>query len=1343
MELLPKAEISPDLLMHIKTMVGEEMFDSFRLYYGDDPERYNLSFEAIFATYCNKMEWVTFLGTTLALAAHTIRFDDLNRMTTGKMLFYIQVPRVATGTGVAASRQTTIMVTKYSEKHPITIPFELSAACLTHLAETFDNTLLDKLLNVDAINTVLRVVQNTADAVERGLVHNFLLTLLRKAPPYFVVRTLLENANINRQTINRVQRANILQSFKAKMSGTVFMLNRTRDRDVVYKFLSQMIEAVTESILDNPDIYVTPSGTKIAGVVVSTTSVIQAIRSLFEKDIVHESVRAPSSYGAFVMSKENAVTAIAHHSIMADFGQQADRMASGGGQQDNLNSTEFFDGSTKYTSLAMDLIRFGEKIVAIEQLRRVYKNTDTSDPLERTLELTFFFPVGLFLPSDQGYATVDLRVRLTETMQNILPLSVFFYNKDRIMQRLDYSDALLTLCHPIINDAEASFRAFEAKGPPKDELLQARLCRCRFDGGRLGGIVRRFVHFYERQHEAQRTVNEIKQDFPYLEFYKPSNPTVYTELHPMFDFTHHELNREIVAMVAPRIMIGNLPLALAPPEFQELRAQQVLEHVKIKPGNDVDGVLRVIHAALNDSQYPELFHLITVMVHGNETAFNTARALIVRVITVSYQQRGILPFVHSLDMIILIVNNLGGGVLLPGIYSIYRNILSLVRFLYRVSCLSTLNTRLADEPMISYVQALHDRRLFPPFLDRFPREDEPRYQVILDTEPIADADIAQRSHGTSDAQRMAAMDDDRRLFVEGEHISDEDFVLHKIYYYCVIPAMCNNRACGLAIRLRSLLLEMFYRPPFLVNAEAEYGADAHELSAVAVELFNAAGIDRAHHDVARELFALVAFVGEHAKIIGIRTDLDPAQRQGVPGYEPLQIVMYNGCCTTTAPRILARFAQSVPFHRFYSDPNICAMDNEHIRRYLEVFPNYNRNDGGFPLTPELAREYLSWHRSPFSRYTGSCQNTLLSIVTVLTMHHKFSAVSTALHSRLRLHPGFALTAVRTDVFETDSLLYSSKSSTAVILNTPTVTKEERDINTTFHVTQNICSVDMGMGYSSATCTALLRRVRTDMGAKVQDLFQVFPMHVFRNKDVDNWIREHTGAERQSLLTADAISILTFGGMTEKPGSALMHGQRAVCELILTPVTADINYFKTTNNPRGRSSCMLGVDPYDDEAARRMLYNHHEPDAQTFLTTNNPWASQAGSIGDILYNPENRDRLGYNSMFYSPCRQFFDVNTIITANKTLFKTIDEYIARARDCIRGDTDTQYVCVEGTDELVQKPCKLLQEAYPLQVSTTQALLENHFKGIPPDGNETLFGNYIIGEVIPLQDSILFNSL
>ncbi len=1345
-ELLPKLDVPIDLLTHIKLSVGEEMFNNFRLYYGDDPERYNLSFEAIFGTYCNKIEWVTFLGTALATAAHAIMFHDLNKMTTGKMLFYIQVPRVATGAGIPTSRQTTVMVSKYSEKSPITIPFEISAACLTHLKETFEDTLLDKLLNADAVNTVLRAVKNTADAMERGLIDTFLRVLLRHAPPCFVLRTLMEHGTIARRMATRVQRANIAQGFKSKMLATIFLLDRSRDRGQLTRYLDMLTDCVTESILDNPETYTVGGGERLAGVIVSTHTVVQALLNALGGSIRRTGVKTPASYGKFVLSKENAVTAIAHHAIMADFSQHADRIQQS--SQKDLPESQFLDQRLTFTETQMDVLKVGERLVALEHLRKVYKNTDVQDPLERDVELTFYFPVGLHVPSGRAYSTAENKIKLVDTAENQLPTTVYFYNKDRIPQRISHAEALKTLCHPAIHDAGPCLEAFAQAGPPQGDDRVRALCRREFVREHMAHATRRLVHFYQARIDPPRTANEAKHDFSTKEFAKVDNYLLFTELHPFFDFCFHTENGQVRPLCTPRIMVGNLPEALAPADFHDLRAKQALELTKVRAPEGHEATLQVLRASLTDHQYPELFYLIESLIHGDPAAFETGIELVTRCVNNYWRQRGLLAFANSYDMVRLIATRLGDGAVVPAAYTHYRNLLSITRFVARTCELTGLNGRLCDEPLLAYVSALHDPRLWPPFVQALPRNAN-LVRVVADDVPLDAAHIEERNPGTSDVARMIAMDQAEPLFVDARRTSDEEMVAQKVYYLCLVPAVLNNHACGAGLNLKHLLVKLFYTKFFLT-------ADPDSLTAGEEALTNNPLLAALVRDVAtdenvtanqaaEELFHLVAHVPENAQMLEIRAALDPAQRHGAPsaGFESLQHVLYNGFCMTTVPKLLQEYLTVIPFHRFYSDPGLAATANHDIRVFLNDFPQYQRCDGGFPLSPIFAHEYHHWHRTPFSCYSAACAHTLESVLTLAIMHHKMSPVSIAALSRMGLHPGFALTVVRTDTFETDTLLYSTKASTAVIINTPIVTKEDRDINTVFHVSQNINTVEMGLGYGATTCTAHLRRVRSDMGSRMQDLFQVFPMNVYLNEDVDAWVRQATGARRTEVLDSEAISILTFGRKTDKGGPALLHGQRATCEVILTPVSADLEFFRYPNNPRGRSSSMLGVDPYDEDAALATLYDHTSPDPQTFVSTNNPWGSQRGSLGDVIYNTRNREKLGHNPSFYSPCAQFFTTDDIINANKTLFKTVEEYLNRSQDCIHGETDLQYICVEGTNSIVEKPCRFLQEALTQHTGTTQALMESQLKGTSKLGlDETHYGNYSIGETIPLQQSILFNS-
>lgn len=1335
-ELLPKINVSLNLLNDIKTYSAEQLFDNLKIYYGDDPDKYNISFEALLGIYCSTIESVDFFHTPIAIAANVIRFDDLHRMSLGKILFFIEIPRVATGNDVTATKQTTVMVTKHTEKYPINISFELSAACLNHLEETFKKTILDQILNINAMNTVLRALKNSADALERGLVHAFVRTLLRKAPPHFMVKTVIENKVGTRQTLSRVQRSNMFQTFKSRFLQSLFFLNRTNNTQYIYRLLCEFVESVTDSILNNTNTYVADNGVNLNGVMIGTPTAVQTLLTTVSQHVVKRQVSIPVSFGQFVMGKENAVTAIAYRSIMSDFKAYVDRVATS--EQDTLDKPEFFEKNQTQSQMQMNVLQLGDRFVILDHLNKIYKNTTTQDPLEREMEITFYFPLGLYIPDETAFSTMDNKVKLNNTMENNLPTNVFFHNKDNVLQKVDYLDLLKILCHPAANDATISKRIFDNRPHPTGDLFQ-KLCLVEFVKEIPGRILDRWLEVYVAQQEVPKTTNMLKNELSITDFYKPDNVTLFTELHPQFDFTFVQNGRNTETLCTPRILLGNMPLPLAPPSFHELRAMQIAEQTKSMT-SAYDLTIRAVVDSLNGGCYPELAYVLEILIHGNRMAFRILKNVVSRCITFWFTAKHTLLFCNSFEMVTLIATHLNDDEIPTAAYNHYKNLVSIVRLVKRTISVSNANGNLCGEPLANYVNGLFDGRLFCPFLHTMPRNDV-NVAIVANVAPLTANTVRMRNYEVSDLERMDLIDS-HEVFTDNDRPSLETTVLSKIFYFCVLPALTNNKMCGAGVNLKDLVLDLFYDEAFVATDEGF--ASNPITNQILLDLIREAlGSQYDAPDIARSMFRSLCYITENTRIFQIQGTLDPAQRHGNSAdFESLQHVLYNGICLITPIQLLRTYFVAIPFHRFFSDPTICGAMHADVQLYLNNFPQYQRNDGGFPLPYPFAHEYHNWHRTPFSVYSASCQNSLLSILTLACMHSKLSAVSTAVQSRHKYHPGVAVTLVRTDSFDVDYLLYSSKSATSILLNEPTVTREERDISSLYNLTQHINFIDMGLGYSSTTSAACLKRIKTDMGARIQDLFEVFPMHAFTNTEVNAWIRNFIGIER-TFNDTEAFNMLTFGSVGNKPNSTLLHGQQAICEGIITPVTANVNFFKTANNPRGRASSMMGTDPYNDTVALKALYDHTQTDSHSFAATVNPWASLEGSLGDVMFNVRHRDQLGYNPKSYSPCEQFFTTDEILKSNRLMFKTIDEYCARATTCIDGDAETQYSCVDGTDNIVRRPCRFLQEAFPIHSSSNQALLESRIKNGTAETSETHFCNFAIGEIIPLQTIITRSSL
>ncbi|APZ76288.1 major capsid protein [Murid herpesvirus 3] len=1329
-QLLPKIPVSANALQDIKIHTAEELFDNLLIYYGDNPENYNISFEGLLGIFCNSIEWANFFYTPIAVCSNVVKFDDLAKMSLGKVLFHIQVPRVATGNDTTAPKQATITITKFTEKRPINISFELSAACLQHLEDTFKNTILDKILNINAINTVLRSLKNSADALQRGLVHAFLKVILQKSPPQFILKTILDNKVDGRQSLSRVQRSNIFQNMKRKFNDTIFFLNRTNNIQFIYKVLIELVDSVTDSILENKETYITEDNTHISGSIIATSSVIQQLSSLLSLYINSKNISVPTTHGHFIMSKENAIIAIAHHAIMGDFNSYIDKPFS---TQNTLPESEFFEHKQKLESLKMNTMLVGDKTVVLDSLNKIYKNTDTKNPLESDLELTFFFPMGLFLPHNTGFSTMENKVKLNNTMENNLPLATYFYNKDNILQKIEYSDLLKFLCHPLIYDSTILKRIFEALPLPKGEEYQ-KLCQNEYVRMPPFAILPNLYEVYADQEEVPKNINILKNELSISDFYKPGNITLKTELSPMYDISYQKIDRKVNVLCTPRIMLGNMPLPLTSAEFHEARAAQIAEISKNKV-DPYEMTIQFISDSLTSNKYPEFAYIIELLVHGYRSAFQALQNTITQAIIYWFTTKQILLFCNNYEMIKLICNNLA-DMIPPNAYNYYRNLLLITRFIKRIIMISNTNEQLCGEPLSRFQNGIFDPRLICPFLHHIPRNVDT--VLIAGEYPLSPNSINLRNYDISDLERMDSLDS-TKIFDDTDRVDEEENINSKIFYFCVLPTLTNNRACGAGFDVKSFTLDFFYNDQFISNDDLyEQFTLENEILKTAIQDLVGSDNDPTQH--AKNVFMSLCYIPENTKIIQSEGLLDPAQRHG-NNFRYLQHLLYNGVCLITPINFFKKYIRVIPFHKFYSSPQICAGTEPIIHAFLNRFPHYNRFDGGFPLPKPLAHEFHNWHRTPFAVYSSSCPNTIHSMITLACMHQKLSAVSTAIQCKQKCHPGFAITLVRTDTFDVDTLMYGTKASTSIILNEPVITKEVRDVVSIYNMTQQLHFVDMGLGYSSTTSIAALKRIRTDMGSTIQNLFSVFPLQSFNNNEVNGWIRQFVGADKQKT-DSETMNILSFGGIPQKPPSIILHGQQAVCDCIITPVTCDVNFFKQPNNPRGRASTMLGVEPYNEEMAIKALYDHSQTDSHGLYATVNPWASQKGSLSDIMFNREYNNQLGYNPKIYSPNTQFFTTNEILEKNKLLFKIITEYCSRSKTCIDNDSEVQYKCVEGTENLTQKPCQFLQEAYPIHSSSSQGLLESRTKNGNSQTSETHFGNFALGEIIPFE-RIIKNTL
>lgn len=208
----------------------------------------------------------------------------------------------------------------------------------------------------------------------------------------------------------------------------------------------------------------------------------------------------------------------------------------------------------------------------------------------------------------------------------------------------------------------------------------------------------------------------------------------------------------------------------------------------------------------------------------------------------------------------------------------------------------------------------------------------------------------------------------------------------------------------------------------------------------------------------------------------------------------------------------------------------------------------------------------------------------------------------------------------------------------------------------------------------------------------------------------------------------------LGTLMPNMPAGLEHGQSSLCEFIPTPVSADLEYFKTPCNPRGRAAGQIcsGEEPED---ASDVMYDHEQGDpAYPFRATNNPWASQRFSYGDMLYN--GSFNLNGSSPLYSPCHKFFTGSEVCAKTRCLAKLICE-IGASSAAFSADAEVQFKRPAGSTDLTQDPSAVFQEAYPILCSTDKALLRTNASG-DADNPETHMAQYLIHDSSPIAGCI-----
>ncbi|UNP64589.1 major capsid protein [Marmot herpesvirus 1] len=1346
----PYVETEANLLRQVKLSAAEGLFKSFDLLVGKDAREGSVRFEALLGVYTNALQYVKFLETSLAVACLNTEFKDLRRMTDGKIQFKISVPTIANSDGRRPNKQKQYIVMKTCNKHHITAEIELSLMDL-ELLFAENETPLDYTEYIGAVKTITSALQFGVDALERGLVDTVLSVKLRHAPPVFILKTLADPTYTERGMTKTVK-SDLVSMFKKQLIEHSFFIDKSefmgKGKQYVMAILSDMIESVCkETVFKGVATYTTKSGAVVDGVVETTDNVQRKLLTLLGQ--ADDSLLGPAAYANYVVRGEDLVTAVSYGKVMRNFDQFMEQLVETPGSQSTVNDEEF--GGLPKTNISAAVIQIGNKHVALESLQRIYNETQHPFPLNRRMQYSYFFPVGLHMKSPK-YTTFALVKGLESPQQQ--SVESWIVNKNNTVLCFNYQNALKSLCHPRVHNPLPVVQTLQQVFPNIDRVEVHGVRSQNPPTMNLYNIV---YEYYDGKNVASIPTIAKKTSMNIDDLLHPTNHELLrTEAHPLFDIYVDNVPGAMPAFRAThRTLTGNLPPPLAPDSLHDCRGTQLetatgLNHVIDQP------TMEVVRGTAFDSSYPLMCYVIEAMVHGQVEKFNMNIELISLMINNYWASSEKLAFVNSFFFIKNICANFGGGQIYKEAYIHYRKIYGELIALEQALLRLTGHDMITNVPVSEYVSAITDPHLLPPFVytnkfEKFmatrrnpkmniggERVDNPKnlnnfVNVVGKMEDLVQimANIYAERNNEDHSQRHI-------LDVGNDDEDEHSLLLEKLFYYVFLPVCANGHVCGMGVDYENIALTLTYNGP--VYANIINGGDKitdHLENGTLRDLLKVSDIEPTV-DMIRILstcYLTSPFVTQAARLT---TDRDALQCMATheAGKVIKQTVLVNGFAAFAiadgARDVAETMFYPVPFHKFYCDPMVAATIHPLLANYVTRVPS-QREGVMFNLPPNLIAEYEEWHKSPMLDYVYRCLPTPKSLSAMLSMHVKLSAIGFIVQAKNKIHPGMALTVVRTDEVLAENIMYSSRASTSMFIGRPSVNRREvRTDAVTFEINHELASLNTSLGYNSTISPAHVAAITTDMGIHCQDMFLTLPGETYRDRSVHDYVKRKAGSSSNGIRGQDPMAYV--GGARPENFPGLCHGQLATCEVILTPVTADVAYFQSSNNPRGRASCVVSCDVSNTDVAEKFLYDHSIPDpAYEYRSTINPWASQRGSLGDILYNPTARQLV--TPGMYSPCKQFFQKETILKNNRGFYTLVSEYASRLHTTpVSGNTDLQYIVITGTDAFLEQPCQFLQEAFPTLCSSHRGLLDEYMSN-KKTFSPVHMNNYLIEEVAPMK--------
>ncbi|BAB16527.1 UL19 protein [Gallid alphaherpesvirus 3] len=1350
------------LLTAIEMTSHRCMFDYFKQFSSDDNGRYSAQFDILLGTYCNTLSLIRFLETGLSVACVCTRAPDLLYMREGTVQFEIQQPMIAREGPHPADQPLYTYMVKRVCKRSLSAAFVVAAEALALLSEvSLDGTAISNHLRLRAIQQLARNVRTILDSFERGTVDQMLRILMEKAPPTPLLIPLSRSTTEGRVN-GQVMRANLVSELKRRVCNDTFIMSKAgASKDSIVSFLAKMVNSTHQTIAMPRLTHSDSKGRLVDGVLVTTSMVRQKLLSGI-LDMADTSARVPVTYGEMIISGTNLVTAVVMGKAIRNMDDIA-RYILNLDENDIIDRTDEVvrgdDDVPQTAEVPAELVTIGDKLIFLEAMeRRVYQATQVQYPLIGHIDLTFVMPLGLYQKRADRYARhigdYAPGPGCQGDVRGFPPRELYFHNKDNQIISVCLSDAIGTVCHSSFLDIEATvshlrrdrrdltcvFGAY-VTNPPALPLREAS--RRFFEN--IGDVLCGSPRWVDECHMSQE------------QFLSAGNPHLSMELHPAFDFFvvpgdvelpgPHNVPQVMASIAASwRVCNCNTPLPLCSSDFRDALGQELASSRHKMSASTINAVC----ATFSDVSYPTAFYVIEAVIHGSERNFGILMRLIIQCIRSYWDNCKRVAFVNNFHMVAFIDTYLCSGELPEDCTNIYKELMRHVRALRSIVKDYTVQTdSLTGQSNEELNHALIDRAILPPLLwgcdplmyQAHGVRDRNLYLNVGSDENYAvrpwlelqDADFERT--GNVLVHNRPVGDADRQTFAP--HHTHEWSILSKIYYYVMVPAFSRGQCCTMGIRFDNIYAtsQSVIIPDIQPDEEPPLGAEdpRHPLNAknlvpntFNVLLHNARILVDA--DALLTLQETVNNMAERTTAILYGTTPDVGGTSSATRHmRTFDGALHHGLLMMAYPCNDETIAAGT---YFYPVPvNALFACQDHLTAVGELAGNARTLLGRAPPVPQfLGANYYSTFRQPVAQYIceSRCGPNEMSYA-LMAGYFKLTPIGLYHQLRTGFHPGIAFTVVRQDRFLADMGLFAERASESFFLGQVSVSKRPHAGGVQFSLTQPRANVDLGVGYT-ATCTPLLlRNATTDMGNTVQSLHLTRGSPPLINPEADDFLRK---AATRGQRTAPQRTVPFLGTLMPMLPDGLEHGQMSICEFIPTPVSADLEYFRTPCNPRGRAA---GAIHSDEEVSdiEKLMYDHRQGDpAYPFRATNNPWASQKFSYADKLYN--GTYNLSGASPLFSPTYKFFTPAEVCCKSRCLDKLISE-AGSAVAAFASDGEVQFKRPVGSTELIEDPCSLFQEAYPLLCATDKALLRTYFAG-GADNPETHLAQYLIKDASPI---------